>query len=264
MAKKYYAVKIGHKPGIFESWAECEAQTKGFGGAIFQSFKSLEQAEIWLNESSNQLKPEPYGELGAASGSINKVQTTLTSTSAFESEVDKAILPNEELKIDTQRYQIANNFSAFLTGTEFEVSMMKAYPYFTRLKFLHVGHADLYMTAKKMYPSFRTSGSMLNPEQKKKIKRLWREFSVRELPLSVPEENRENQIKDLLERFRPFSGLKFDFIHLAKAVIADGESDINVNDIRYNFNRIEELFKEVSVTLNEDIIDSNRTNHNRN
>lgn len=28
--KKYYAVKQGVKPGIYETWAECEAQTKGF------------------------------------------------------------------------------------------------------------------------------------------------------------------------------------------------------------------------------------------
>ena len=30
--KKYYAVKCGIKPGIYETWAECEARTKGFSG----------------------------------------------------------------------------------------------------------------------------------------------------------------------------------------------------------------------------------------
>lgn len=45
MAKKYYAVKVGIKPGIYETWAECEAQTKGISGAQFKSFGSLSEAE---------------------------------------------------------------------------------------------------------------------------------------------------------------------------------------------------------------------------
>lgn len=36
--KKYYAVRIGIKPGIYETWEECEAQTKGFSGAQYKSF----------------------------------------------------------------------------------------------------------------------------------------------------------------------------------------------------------------------------------
>ena len=35
--KKYYAVKQGVKPGIYKTWAECEAQTKGFSGAQYKS-----------------------------------------------------------------------------------------------------------------------------------------------------------------------------------------------------------------------------------
>lgn len=29
LKKKYYAVKVGNKPGIYETWAECEIQVKG-------------------------------------------------------------------------------------------------------------------------------------------------------------------------------------------------------------------------------------------
>jgi ribonuclease HI len=47
--KKYYAVKCGTKPGIYETWAECEAQTKGFSGALFKSFGSLSEAEEYMN-----------------------------------------------------------------------------------------------------------------------------------------------------------------------------------------------------------------------
>jgi ribonuclease HI len=42
--KKYYVVWSGRKTGIFETWAECEQQTKGYQGARFKSFPTLEQA----------------------------------------------------------------------------------------------------------------------------------------------------------------------------------------------------------------------------
>ncbi|TWI54459.1 ribonuclease H [Halalkalibacter nanhaiisediminis] len=43
--KKHYVVWKGRKAGIFTSWAECEAQVKGFTGARFKSFPSKEEAE---------------------------------------------------------------------------------------------------------------------------------------------------------------------------------------------------------------------------
>ena len=42
--KKYYAVRSGRIPGIYESWAECKAQTDGYSGAEFKSFSSREEA----------------------------------------------------------------------------------------------------------------------------------------------------------------------------------------------------------------------------
>lgn len=48
--KKYYAVRQGVKPGIYETWAECEAQTKGFSGAVFKSFGSMAEAEKYMTE----------------------------------------------------------------------------------------------------------------------------------------------------------------------------------------------------------------------
>ncbi|WP_026703344.1 ribonuclease H [Salibacterium aidingense] len=42
--KKYYVVWKGRRPGIYESWAECEKQVKGYAGASFKSFKSKEEA----------------------------------------------------------------------------------------------------------------------------------------------------------------------------------------------------------------------------
>ena len=46
--QKYYAVWIGRQPGVYTSWAECERQTKGFEGARYKSFNSMQEAELAL------------------------------------------------------------------------------------------------------------------------------------------------------------------------------------------------------------------------
>ena len=48
MSKKYYAVRIGREPGIYETWDECQAQTKGFPKAQFKSFELQSQAEDFM------------------------------------------------------------------------------------------------------------------------------------------------------------------------------------------------------------------------
>ena len=41
---KYYAVRVGKKTGIFETWDECKEQVEGFVGAEYKSFSALNQA----------------------------------------------------------------------------------------------------------------------------------------------------------------------------------------------------------------------------
>lgn len=48
MTKIYYAVRKGFKPGIYESWEECQAQTIGYSGPKFRKFKTLKGAEDYL------------------------------------------------------------------------------------------------------------------------------------------------------------------------------------------------------------------------
>ena len=48
MAKKVYAVKVGRQTGLFNTWAECEAQVKGFMGAKFKGFMTAQEAMAWL------------------------------------------------------------------------------------------------------------------------------------------------------------------------------------------------------------------------
>jgi len=42
---KYYVVAKGRKTGIFNTWAECEEQVKGFKSASFKSYHDLEEAK---------------------------------------------------------------------------------------------------------------------------------------------------------------------------------------------------------------------------
>lgn len=51
---KYYAVRAGRQVGIFSSWKECEAQVKGFANAQFKSFKTMDDAQDYINEKATQ------------------------------------------------------------------------------------------------------------------------------------------------------------------------------------------------------------------
>lgn len=46
MAKKqkYYVVWVGQNTGVFDNWTDCLLQTKGYKGAVYKSFDSLEEA----------------------------------------------------------------------------------------------------------------------------------------------------------------------------------------------------------------------------
>ncbi|MBU1565748.1 MAG: ribonuclease HI [Proteobacteria bacterium] len=72
MKKKFYAVALGRRSGIFTDWPSAEAQVKGFAGAKYKSFPSEEEAGAWLenpvyakkehcqnNNAPVQVLPEP-------------------------------------------------------------------------------------------------------------------------------------------------------------------------------------------------------------
>jgi hypothetical protein len=49
---KIYAVAKGRRPGIYSTWAECEAQVKGFGGSVFKSFLTRYEAQSFIRSAS--------------------------------------------------------------------------------------------------------------------------------------------------------------------------------------------------------------------
>ncbi|MBR1772987.1 MAG: ribonuclease H family protein [Eubacterium sp.] len=50
---KYYAVRKGLVPGIYNSWEECKNNVHGFPGAEYKSFKTLEEAKAYLGDISS-------------------------------------------------------------------------------------------------------------------------------------------------------------------------------------------------------------------
>ena len=66
---KYYAVKKGHKPGIYTSWDECKKQVEKFSGAVYKSFTSLEDAKNFIKLEEEKIVD--YGLIAYVDGSYN-------------------------------------------------------------------------------------------------------------------------------------------------------------------------------------------------
>lgn len=108
-AKKYYAVRVGRKPGVYETWAECQAQTKGFSGAEFKSFTARSIAEDavqngWdnkqgdLNDVTPKTKNDDYikdslSVDGACSDNPGKMEYQCVHTETGELVFDSPIYP---------------------------------------------------------------------------------------------------------------------------------------------------------------------------
>ena len=50
--QKFYSVRKGRVPGIYQTWDACSAQVTGFPGAIYKSFESRDEAERFLRAIS--------------------------------------------------------------------------------------------------------------------------------------------------------------------------------------------------------------------
>lgn len=56
--KKYYAVKVGKKPGIYLTWDECKMQIEGVSGEKHKGFQTLEEAECELSNRIEKINSE--------------------------------------------------------------------------------------------------------------------------------------------------------------------------------------------------------------
>ena len=56
MASKFYAVQKGKIPGIYYSWDDCKKMVDGFPGAVYKSFKTLEEAKAFVGPAGTSKK----------------------------------------------------------------------------------------------------------------------------------------------------------------------------------------------------------------
>lgn len=54
MTERYYAVRTGRQPGIYNTWEACREQVTGHKGAVFKSFKDRSEAEAFLLQADEQ------------------------------------------------------------------------------------------------------------------------------------------------------------------------------------------------------------------
>jgi hypothetical protein len=52
-AQHFYAVVVGRRPGIYESWYEAAKQVVGYGGNVHRAFSTREEAEFFLQANRN-------------------------------------------------------------------------------------------------------------------------------------------------------------------------------------------------------------------
>ena len=74
MAKKFYAVKNGKTPGIFETWDECKKSVDGYSGAVFKSFKTKDEALAFLgieSSSNSEIPIDVDGSIASASSCVD-------------------------------------------------------------------------------------------------------------------------------------------------------------------------------------------------
>ncbi|MCQ2524768.1 MAG: ribonuclease H family protein [Lachnospiraceae bacterium] len=83
--KKFYVVKKGRVPGIYESWDECKAQTDGFAGADYKGFETEEEAKSYFDgandfsEAMDEKSLEPGCAVAYVDGSFDEVSGCYSS-----------------------------------------------------------------------------------------------------------------------------------------------------------------------------------------
>lgn len=123
--KKYYVVWVGKKPGIYSSWAACQAQTNGFRQAKFKAFTTRGQAEKAYHEGWESY----WGKDSTQKETANrKTKQKNTSGATVSSEIDYNSIsvdvgthgnpgPVEYQGVDTKTGEVIFSYGPISKGT---------------------------------------------------------------------------------------------------------------------------------------------------
>lgn len=102
---KFYAVRVGLIPGIYDNWEKCKAQIFGVSGAEYKSFKTREEAEAYM-QAKELITPKAPVEKAYAyiDGSYNK-EIMLSGCGGFliDDNGEKHIIQDNVLDTDGMR-----------------------------------------------------------------------------------------------------------------------------------------------------------------
>ena len=91
MGKKFYAVAIGRKKGVYKTWAECKAQVDGFKFPKYKGFETMDEAQAFIDEHSDHRQ--------------NKVaKASISSKIDITQELKALKASNETIKTDLKEF----------------------------------------------------------------------------------------------------------------------------------------------------------------
>ena len=114
---KYYAVKKGRNPGIYQSWDSCLKEVKGYSGAIYKSFKSLEEAKAFLNDEDKKIEIGENSVIAYVDGSYNQKAKVYGSGVVYITENDQI----ELMKSYDDAYHIHRNVAGEVKASEIAI-----------------------------------------------------------------------------------------------------------------------------------------------
>ena len=114
---KYYAVKKGRNPGIYTSWDSCLKEVKGYSGAIYKSFKTMEEAEIYMTGEEKDIEIGANSVIAYVDGSYNQKLKVYGSGAVYITD-DKEL---ELMKSYDDAYHIHRNVAGEVKASELAI-----------------------------------------------------------------------------------------------------------------------------------------------
>jgi len=94
---KYYAVRVGRKPGIYTTWPECKEQVDGLKYSRFKSFATVDEAEVFMkqkerrNPPSSAQKPHSKKRVDVNEDSIDQIEHKCCLSDDAIRRIDRAV-----------------------------------------------------------------------------------------------------------------------------------------------------------------------------
>lgn len=115
---KYYAVKKGRNPGIYTSWDYCLEEVKGYSGAIYKSFKNLDDAKDFMDDRQKEIELTENSVIAYVDGSYNQKLKVYGSGVVYITDGKE----KELMKSYDDSYHIHRNVAGEVKASELAIS----------------------------------------------------------------------------------------------------------------------------------------------